>query len=82
MQFQDAAFTFHYALERPLEVIFPEVRRIDIPGEIVPIARDFLRCCGINHGVVYPGLDGVAKHIRRSFNYIPFETPTSFVTPI
>jgi hypothetical protein len=82
MRFQDAAFTFHYELTRPLEVMIPEIRRIDIPAKVVPIAREFLRCCGINGGVIYPGLDGVARHIRNGWNYIPFETPTSRITPL
>lgn len=72
MRAQGGVFTFHKDISKPLEEIYENAKRIDIPAEVIPSAKEFLRVNGVNEYRLFPDLDGLARMLTRSVNYIPF----------
>jgi len=61
---QQAGFTLHGDLDRPLEELFPSVvKKIVIPVDAQQKARTFLRLAGISEFSLFPDLDGLARDI-------------------
>lgn len=72
MRAQAGVFTFHKDISTPLEEIYDNVKRIDIPAEAIPLAKEFLRINGVNEYRLFPDLDGLAEILKQSVNYVPF----------
>jgi hypothetical protein len=68
---QSGWFTIHGANVAPLEDIFKDrpniVKKVDVPAEAIPAAKDFLTFAGIGHRQLFPGLDGLAKSVKERF---------------
>jgi len=67
MQWQRSVFTLHKNTKQPLEKLHPTaVTKIFIPQEVIPAAKEFLRIAGMNEFAAFPGLDGLARHLRET----------------
>jgi hypothetical protein len=67
MQWQRSVFTLHKNTKKPLEGLYPNaVKKIVIPREVIPAAREFLRIAGMNEFAAFPDLDGLARHLRET----------------
>jgi hypothetical protein len=72
LQAQSAYFTIHGSDNRPLEEQFKNVTgglhcRIMIPSSSMLSLRETLDFVGINEHLMYPDLDGLARHLHRKF---------------
>jgi hypothetical protein len=75
MQWQRSVFTLHENTNKPLEQLYPSaVKKIVIPKEVIPAAREFLRIAGMNEFAAFPDLDGLARHLRET--ELPRGTPS------
>ncbi|MGD0697579.1 MAG: FRG domain-containing protein [Terriglobia bacterium] len=67
MRSQRAVFTIHGDLNRSLDSLYPDcVTRVEVPASAVPGAQDFLALAGVNEFSVFPDLDGLGRHLRKS----------------
>jgi len=70
---QSGWFTIHGTTMGPIESMFAEpvarhiLKKIDVPHEAVPAARQFLESAGIGHRQLFPDLDGLARSIRNKY---------------
>lgn len=69
MQAQSGTFTIHGTNWRPLEqqVDGSIVRMVPMPSEAVLGGRQFLREAGLTDRVLFPGIEGLAQEMRRTF---------------
>jgi hypothetical protein len=73
MRSQTGWFTMFGQDTRPLEAQFdPQeypglIRKVEIPHEAIPAAREFLTDAGINEASIYPDLDGFAAYLRSLY---------------
>lgn len=62
---QRGYFTIHGEDIRPLEEIAPSfVKRVPLPRDAWKDARRFLRDAGIDEYLMFPDLDGLARHLH------------------
>jgi hypothetical protein len=65
---QQAGFTLHADLKKPLEELHPKaVTKIAIPKSTHADARAFLNLSGVSEFSLSPDLDGLARHMRQMF---------------
>lgn len=68
LQAQRGYFTIHGNDVRALDKIYPHlVKRIDIPPDTWKEAQIFLRDAGIDELLMFPDLDGLARHLHRKY---------------
>lgn len=71
LQAQRGYFTIHGEDTRPLEKIRPDlVRRVELPEAAWADARLFLRDAGIDELLMFPDLDGLARHLHTKYGII------------
>lgn len=64
---QRGVFTLHNALDKPLDVLFPEfVRRFDISSIAHSECRAFLRLSGITEFTLFSDLDGLSRYLKST----------------
>jgi hypothetical protein len=68
---QSGWFTIHGTDMRSIDEIFEErpgiLKKIDLPQDAVPAARQFLELAGIGHRQLFPDLDGIARSLCAKF---------------
>jgi hypothetical protein len=70
---QSGMFTIHGSDHRPLESMYTAAKRntflarVDLPMEAVDAAREYLHMAGVHVGLLFPDLDGLAKHLRQRY---------------
>ena len=65
---QRGFFTIHGEDIRPLDKIVPSfVKRVELPSEAWRDARVFLRDAGIDEFLMFPDLDGLARHLHIKY---------------
>ena len=63
---QNGAFTIHGRVGMPLEAQAPAVvRKLILPAQVKPEAREFLDHANLNSFSIYPDIVGMARYIRR-----------------
>ena len=71
---QQGWFTIHGNEFKPLETIKNSdrfLRKIELPFEALPEARDFMNHAGLNHYSLFPDLDNLSKHLRQKYRLEP-----------
>ena len=62
---QRGVFTVYYNSIEPIEKRFPEaIRKVILPGTLIPAALEFLDLSNINEYSVFPDLGGVANFLK------------------
>ncbi len=61
MRSQRSVFTFHNDLQKPIDELCGDIKKIILPKEALPGARRFLKYAGINEFSIFPDLDGLAR---------------------
>jgi hypothetical protein len=66
---QNSFFTVHGTNIQPLDEIYGEdvIKRFDIPKEIIPEAKIFLKLTNINEYTLFPDLDGLGRYINEIY---------------
>jgi len=71
---QSGWFTIHGTDPRPIEEIFGDrpgmLKKVDIPRDAIPAAREFLALAGIGHRQLFPDLDGIARSVCDKFELL------------
>ena len=68
MRSQMGWFTIWGERNGPLDKQYPKcAKKLVIPEEAVPAAKEFLMAAGIDYSTIYPGLDGFAKMLRGRY---------------
>ncbi|WP_044734889.1 FRG domain-containing protein [Shewanella algae] len=66
---QRGMFTVHGKSKEPLEVSCPQVvRRVDIPHNIIPTAKQYLAKLGIDEFSLFPDHEGLSKFLKTKYN--------------
>lgn len=66
---QKGHFTIHGTIEKPLEELFPEcVKSFPISSALRSEAELFLKYSNVDEYIVYPDLDGLARHLKKENN--------------
>lgn len=71
MQVQRGWFTIHGDKFVPLEILRNQkrfLRRVDIPPEAEPAAREYLRLAGIELFTLFPDLPNLAAHLSKGYS--------------
>jgi len=68
---QRGFFTIHGEDTKPLDQIAPDIlRQIPLPREAWEDARAFLQDAGIDEFLMYPDLDGLARHLHAKYGIL------------
>lgn len=63
---QRGSFTLHRSIDKPLEELRPScVKKFVLPKECIPDAIDFLELAGVHEYMLFPDLDGLARHLTH-----------------
>lgn len=66
---QRGMFTVHGKSKEPLEVSCPQVvRKVDIPQDIIPTAKQYLAKLGIDEFSLFPDHEGLSKFLKTKHN--------------
>lgn len=66
MRSQRGVFTLHKDINKPLEeMCLDAIKKIVIPMDAFPEAKQFLRLAGINEFSLYPDLDGLCRYLIK-----------------
>lgn len=73
---QRAGFTLHDDLNKPLDVLHPDVlQKITIPAAARRGAKRFLELAGISEFSLFPDLEGLARELKAEFFSAPAARP-------